>query len=59
MRQLQIKNGHHALGAGGAMVGMRECTAMLNGHELSYLDSGDGPVVLFIRVRLFWSDVWR
>jgi pimeloyl-ACP methyl ester carboxylesterase len=30
------------------MVDMRECTAMLNGHELSYLDSGDGPVVLFI-----------
>jgi len=30
------------------MVDMRECTAMLNGHELSYLDSGDGPAVLFI-----------
>jgi pimeloyl-ACP methyl ester carboxylesterase len=30
------------------MVDMRECTAMLKGHELSYLDSGDSPVVLFI-----------
>jgi pimeloyl-ACP methyl ester carboxylesterase len=30
------------------MVGMREHTAILNGHELSYLDSGDGPAVLFI-----------
>jgi pimeloyl-ACP methyl ester carboxylesterase len=29
------------------MVGMRERTAMLNGHELSYLDSGD-PACLFI-----------
>ena len=24
------------------------CTAMLNGHEFSYLDSGEGPAVLFI-----------
>jgi pimeloyl-ACP methyl ester carboxylesterase len=30
------------------MVGTRERTAMLNGHELSYLDSGEGPAVLFI-----------
>jgi pimeloyl-ACP methyl ester carboxylesterase len=30
------------------MVEMRERTATLNGHELSYLDAGDGPAVLFI-----------
>jgi len=30
------------------MVDMRERTATLNGHEFSYLDSGDGPAVLFI-----------
>jgi pimeloyl-ACP methyl ester carboxylesterase len=30
------------------MIGTRERTAMLNGHEFSYLDSGHGPAVLFI-----------
>ena len=30
------------------MTGTRERTAMLNGHEFSYLDSGDGPALLFI-----------
>jgi pimeloyl-ACP methyl ester carboxylesterase len=30
------------------MTGTRECTAMLHGHELSYLDTGDGPALLFI-----------
>src|SRR4029079_6651118 len=30
------------------MVGIRERTTILNGHELSYLDSGHGPAVLFI-----------
>ena len=30
------------------MAGMCERTAILNGHELSYLDSGDGPAILFI-----------
>ena len=30
------------------MIRARTRTAMLNGHELSYLDSGDGPAVLFI-----------
>jgi pimeloyl-ACP methyl ester carboxylesterase len=26
----------------------REQTAMLNGHEFWYVDSGDGPAILFI-----------
>ena len=30
------------------MVSTRERTAMLNGHEFSYLDSGRGPAILFI-----------
>ena len=30
------------------MVRMDPCTIVLHGHELSYLDSGDGPAVLFI-----------
>jgi pimeloyl-ACP methyl ester carboxylesterase len=30
------------------VVSTRERTAILNGHELSYLDSGDGPALLFI-----------
>ena len=30
------------------MTGTRERTATLNGHEFSYLDSGDGPALLFI-----------
>jgi len=30
------------------MISKRERTAMVNGHEFSYLDSGDGPAVLFI-----------
>jgi pimeloyl-ACP methyl ester carboxylesterase len=30
------------------MTGTRERTAMLNGHEFSYLDSGQGPALLFI-----------
>ncbi len=30
------------------MVSTRERTAMLNGHEFSYLDSGEGPAILFI-----------
>jgi pimeloyl-ACP methyl ester carboxylesterase len=29
-------------------VSTRERTAMLNGHEFSYLDSGEGPAILFI-----------
>jgi pimeloyl-ACP methyl ester carboxylesterase len=30
------------------VVSTRERTAMLNGHEFSYLDSGQGPAILFI-----------
>jgi pimeloyl-ACP methyl ester carboxylesterase len=30
------------------LTGARACTAMLHGHEFCYLDSGDGPAVLFI-----------
>ncbi|WP_208544107.1 alpha/beta fold hydrolase [Nocardioides seonyuensis] len=30
------------------MVRMDPCTTVLHGHELSYLDSGEGPAVLFI-----------
>jgi pimeloyl-ACP methyl ester carboxylesterase len=30
------------------MTSVRERKAVLNGHEFSYLDSGDGPAVLFI-----------
>jgi len=30
------------------MTGTRDRTAMLHGHELSYLDTGDGPALLFI-----------
>src|SRR5665811_157096 len=33
---------------GGAITGTRVRTAMLNGHEFSYSDSGDGPALLFI-----------
>jgi pimeloyl-ACP methyl ester carboxylesterase len=30
------------------MTGTRDHTAMLHGHELSYLDTGEGPALLFI-----------
>ena len=35
-------------GEGVAVTGRHVHTAMLNGHELWYLDSGDGPAILFI-----------
>src|SRR5665811_759908 len=33
---------------GGVMTDTIQRTVMLNGHEFSYLDSGDGPALLFI-----------
>jgi pimeloyl-ACP methyl ester carboxylesterase len=40
------------------MVDVTERTATLHGHELSYLDSGDGPAVLFIHGLLGSRQNW-